>query len=86
MITLILLTFIDLFVFIFNVLLITRIIMSYFASPASRIYAHLINLTEPILLPVRRLLPNMAGLDLAPLVTFFLLQGLQALVHAMLGA
>jgi len=45
-----------------------------------------VNLTEPVLAPVRRLLPKFSGLDLAPLVTFFLLQGLDYAVHWLLGA
>ena len=87
MITLVLLTFVDLFVFVFNMLLIVRIIMSYFAGPSSRVYANVVSLTEPLLGPVRQVLPQvMPGLDLAPLATFLLLQGVQWLLHVLLRA
>jgi YggT family protein len=83
MITLVLLTFFDLFAAIFKVLLLARVISSYFAKPGSGWYQGLIHITEPVLAPVRRVLPPMGGFDLAPLVTFFLLQGLQALLYSL---
>jgi len=82
---LVVLTFIDLFVTVFDTLLIVRIILSYLVRPGNRFYAWLVNVTEPVLAPVRRVLPQFPGLDLAPLVTFFLLQGLQYLAHWWLG-
>jgi YggT family protein len=83
MITAVLLVFFDLFASIFKVLLLARVISSYFANPSSGWYQGLVNITEPVLAPVRRMLPAMGGFDLAPLVTFFLLQGLQALLYGM---
>lgn len=82
----ILLNFIDLFVLVFNVMLLTRVLMSYFASPEWRFWIGLVNLTEPVLAPVRALLPGRGmGIDFAPLVTFFLLEGLQYLIHSLTG-
>jgi len=86
MFVLVLLTFMDLFVTVFNVLRIVRVVSIYFVSPGNRFYEGVINITEPVLGPVRRWLPHTPGLDLAPLVTFFLLQGLQYLVHRLVGA
>ena len=77
--------FIDLFVTIFNLLLIVRVISSYIVRPSSRFYAGLVDLTEPVLGPVRKVLPKSPGIDWAPLVTFFLLEGIQTLVHSLLG-
>jgi YggT family protein len=37
----------------------------------------LIALTEPVFRPIRKLLPPMGGLDLSPLVVFFIIMGLQ---------
>lgn len=85
MLTLVFVTFVDLFVTIFNVLLLVRVVMSYFARPGNRFYGGLVTITEPLLIPVRRLLPATPGLDLAPLLVFFLLQGLQYLVHGVTG-
>ena len=85
MIPLVLSQFIDLFVSIFNVLLITRVVMSYFAKPGNRFFMWLLNLTEPVLSPVRKVLPRTPGMDFAPLAAFFLLQGVAFVAHALLG-
>lgn len=86
MITLVLLTFADLFIFVFNVLILARVIISYIALPGNRWYDGLVSLTEPVLAPVRRLMPKVPGVDLAPLATFFALQGVQLLLHAVFDA
>lgn len=86
MLVVVLLNFLDLFVFVFNILIVLRVLMSYFANSRSGFGAGIVNLTEPVLGPVRRLLPGQgAGLDLAPLATFFLLEGLQYLIHSLTG-
>lgn len=85
MIVLVVLAFIDLFVTVFNILLITRVISSYVVKPGSRFYAWIVGITEPVLAPVRQVLPQTPGLDLAPLVTFFLLQGVQFAAHKLTG-
>jgi YggT family protein len=86
MMWLVILKFVDIFVSVFNILLIARVVASYIMSPTSGFYAGLVSLTEPLLLPLRRVLPPAAGVDWAPLAAFFLLQGLQYGVHALLGA
>ena len=86
MILVVLLNFIDLFVFVFNILLVVRVLMSYSASPEWRFWIGLVNLTEPVLAPVRMLLPGQGmGIDFAPMVTFFLLEGVQYLIHSLTG-
>lgn len=78
--------FTTLFVFVFNVLLVARVLMSYFADMSNRLYAWLVGITEPLLDPVRRVLPQYQGVDLAPLATFFLLEGVQwVIVHFVPG-
>ena len=76
MINQVLLVFIELFVAAFNFLLLARVIGSWVQPDltANRWTAWLFWVTEPVLAPVRRLLPAMGGLDLSPLVTFFALQ------------
>lgn len=82
---LVLLTFVELFVAVFNLLLIVRILLSYVVSPANSFYSGVVGITEPVLDPVRRLLPISVGIDMAPIVTFFLLEGLQYLVGKIFG-
>ncbi len=59
--------------------MIARIIISWFpispGSALSSVYSVLYSLTEPVLGPVRRIIPPMGfggmGLDLSPIVVFF---------------
>jgi len=85
MIWLVVLKFVDIFVSVFNILLIARVVSSYIMQPQNALYAGLINLTEPLLLPLRKVLPQTGPVDFAPLIAFFLLQGIQYGVHALLG-
>ena len=85
MISLVFLYFVDLFVTVFNAILLVRVIMSYFASPENGFFAWLVNITEPVLAPVRKMVPAMSGIDLASLVTFFLLQALQYGAHVLVS-
>ena len=82
----VLLKFVDIFVAVFTVLLIVRVVASYVANPGGRFLTSLVNITEPVIAPVRRLLPQTAGLDLAPLVTYILLRVIQYVFHSLLGA
>jgi YggT family protein len=45
-----------------------------------RLWDILVRLTEPALAPIRRIMPNLGGIDLSPVVLIFLLQILQMLV------
>jgi YggT family protein len=76
-------TFVDLFVPLFSVLIIVRVVASYLARPENRFYGGMINLTEPILGPVRKVLPSTPGIDLAPLASLLLLQGLMMLIDGL---
>ena len=58
--------------------LIARAILSFFpishGSPVAAVASFLYRITEPVLAPVRRLLPPMGGLDLSPLVVIIGIQ------------
>lgn len=45
-----------------------------------RILGALEAVTEPLLRPIRRILPNMGGVDLSPIIAILLLQALRILV------
>jgi YggT family protein len=85
MIVQVLVAFINLFVTVFNILLIIRVISSYIVKPGSRFYGWIVGITEPVLAPVRQVLPQTPGLDLSPLVAFFLLQGVQFAASKFIG-
>ena len=76
-------TFVNLFVPAFSLIVLVRVIMSYFAGPDNRLYEMLVNITEPVLAPVRKRLPQSPGIDFAPLVTLLVLQVLQTLLSGL---
>ena len=63
-----------------------RAIMSWVnPSPHNPIYVVLIQLTEPLLRPIRRVIPIIGGFDLSPLVVLILLQLISILFGGLLG-
>lgn len=77
--------FVTLFVTVFNFLILIRVLMSWVPNLAENRFGRLVfELTEPLLAPIRKLLPQSQMLDLSPLVAFFLLQGLQIVVERLL--
>lgn len=70
--------FLSLFIFM-------RIILSWFISPMNRFLHFLIRVTEPVLLPFRRLIPPVGGmLDISPIIVLFLLDLLKRAIAATL--
>ncbi|PSR21008.1 MAG: YggT family protein [Sulfobacillus acidophilus] len=61
---------------IFFVVLLVRIVASFFPPRTEGIWSSIagfsVRLTEPILAPIRRRIPLMGMLDLSPLIAFFL--------------
>ena len=78
-------TFVDLFTTIFNGLIIIRILVGLFASPTNRLFIGLVNITEPLLAPVRKLLPKNGNLDFSPTATVIALYAIDMLVNALLA-
>ena len=66
--------------------LFVRVILSWF--PVSRenpVVSVVFQITDPMLAPIRRIMPRTGMLDLSPLVLFFLLSFLRILVNAALA-
>lgn len=56
---------------IYMLILFVRVLLSWVnPNPHNPIVQILYRLTEPVLAPIRRVLPPMGGFDLAPLVVF----------------
>jgi YggT family protein len=84
--TAVLVNFINLFAFVFNILLLARVLMSWVnPHPSGGIGGLLVDLTEPVLAPIRRVLPRSQMLDFSPLVAFLLLQLLALLANRALS-
>ncbi len=66
--------------------LFVRVLFSWIQVPyASRVMRFLWKITEPVLAPIRAVLPPLGGIDLSPLIAWFLLRLLQQVVFAMLS-
>lgn len=70
-----------LFLKVFFFALIISVILSWVAQGSHNPSAMLVNqLCEPLLAPIRRILPSMGGLDLSPIVAFLILNLIDMLV------
>ena len=58
---------------IYMMVIFVRAIFSWLPprSRANEVYEFIFGITEPVLRPVRRILPPMGGVDLSPLVVLF---------------
>jgi YggT family protein len=63
-------------------LVVARAVVSWFASPHSRHPAieMLRRVTDPVLLPIRSVIPGAGAIDISPLVAFFLIILLQGMI------
>ncbi|MDC9719421.1 MAG: YggT family protein [Gammaproteobacteria bacterium] len=67
--------------------ILATIILSWLAPQANHPGAYLLHqLTEPVMAPVRRILPNLGGLDFSPIVVFIVINLMDMLVIQSLAA
>ena len=60
--------------YLFVILIFVRVAFSWIGpNPRNRLFLISYQLTEPILAPVRRLLPQSMGIDLSPMIVTFLI-------------
>lgn len=78
----ILLTIIEGAVWVLQILILVRVLFSWFRpSHTNAVYRYVYELTEPLLGPIRRVLPNTGMVDLSPLIALLLLSVVQVLVE-----
>ncbi|MCL5109807.1 MAG: YggT family protein [Chloroflexi bacterium] len=66
--------------------IVARALLSWFnLAPGNRLSVILEEITEPIIAPIRRVMPRMGMLDLSPLVAIILLQVIQSLLLQILS-
>ena len=79
-----LLAIIDLFVNLYFIILVARIILPLFGvSPYNSLMRVLYQLTEPVLAPIRAILPQTGMFDFSPMVAMILLTVVQSLLSAL---
>lgn len=78
---------VQLFVQLYSLVILARVLMSWVNIDPYSPLAHIIfNLTEPVLAPIRNLLPQTAGLDFSPIIAMVLLQIVGQMLVTMLLA
>jgi YggT family protein len=69
---------------IISLLVIVHVVLSYFMSPFHPIRQLIDRLVEPMLSPIRRIVPSVGMLDLSPLILLILVQVLGQLLGIIL--
>jgi YggT family protein len=70
---------------ILKIALVVRVISSWLPiSPFSRWVRWSYLLSEPILAPMRRIVPNLGGLDVTPILAYFLLSLIESVLHRLM--
>ena len=69
-----------------TILVFVRVLLSWIPSVdhGHPVISFIVRITDPILQPIRRLLPPIGGLDLSPIIAIFLLQLVGRLMHQIL--
>ena len=71
---------------LYGLALLVRVLFSWLRVPyTSKLMRFLWNITEPLLAPLRSALPPLGGIDLSPLIAFFLLRLLEQLVFSFIS-
>ncbi len=71
---------------VLTIAIIFRVILSWFSSnPTNRLAIILIQITEPILGPLRRIIPRAGMLDFSPMVAIIILQLISYLLRSLLS-
>lgn len=65
-------------------LIIVSVVLSYFMSPYHQVRQMLDRIVEPMLLPIRRVVPLIGSLDFSPLVFILLIQFLSSALRSFL--
>ena len=61
-------------------------LLTFFMDPYHPVRATMAKIAEPMLLPIRKLIPSLGGIDVSPIVLIFIIQILSALVIRILRA
>jgi YggT family protein len=78
----VLLRFIDIMLTLYSLLFFARALLSWFLPPHDPVMGMVNALTEPVLVPLRRVLPMAGGIDFSPMVAALLIYLLRMAVMA----
>mgnify|MGYP005835454751 CR=1 FL=1 len=78
--------FIDLLFWALNLAILIRVVLSWVnVSPYNPFASFIYQITDPIIEPLRRIVPPMGMLDLTPMVAWMLLIVVQRILHLVLA-
>jgi YggT family protein len=78
-------TFVVILARVLNILILARVLLSWIPMDRDNpLIAFVYNITEPILGPIRRMVPSVGGLDLSPIIALVLLEVVQRVLLTML--
>ena len=79
-------TFVDVLFNVLTLAIFARVLLSWFPMAAGNPIGRIIfDVTEPILGPIRRIIPSLGMLDISPLVALLLLQVLRSIILSSLA-
>lgn len=65
----------------YEIIIFARAIVSWFSpNPNSAVYRFLVEITEPVLGPIRKLLPQSSSVDFSPLIALLLIHFVKSLI------
>jgi YggT family protein len=83
--TLFLINLVQLLAWLITVLIIVDIVISYFMSPYHPIRMTIDRIVQPMLAPIRRIVPSLGMIDLSPMVLLILVQVVESLLIGILA-
>ncbi len=80
-------SFIDLLFYALNLAILIRVIVSWLnVSPYNPLISFIYQITDPIILPLRRIIPPLGMIDITPIIAILLLSILQQILLSLLAA
>lgn len=71
----------DVLIDAYSVVILLAVVMSWLRQGSGSSFARFVySLTEPVLEPIRRMLPEIAGLDFSPMVLLLVLRAIRGLI------
>ena len=80
----IIINLIDIIAKLLSLLVIIHVILSYFVSPYHSIRITLARLVEPMLAPIRKVIPSVQGFDFSPFILILVIQLIEFLLVSLL--
>jgi len=81
-----LITFVRVAANVFSILIIAKVILSYFMSPYHPIRSTIDRIIEPLMAPIRKCMPNTGMFDFSPVVLLIIIQIMEILIISVLAA